>query len=214
MVGGLDELRTKLSRTLCIVAVAALVAAGCDRAAEAGARAEKAVVPPGTIIDSILPPGESLRRFQSDLPVVTELADASRSRDKLVSDFIKALQRADTVALARLRVSKPEYAFLYFPSSVYSRKPYELPPDVAWLLSEQNSQKGAIRLLRRLSGRDLHFDGYACGTSAREQGNVFWRDCQVSYVDPASSVRVTRRLFGAIMQREGRYKFLSYANDF
>ena len=213
MVGGLDKLRTKLDTTLCIVAVAALVAAGCDRAAEA-ARPVKSVPASVTKIDSILPPGEALRRFQSDLPAVTDLADAPRSRDRLVSEFVAALEGADTAALAKLRVSKPEYAFLYYPTSVYSRKPYELAPDIAWLLSEQNSQKGAIRLLRRLSGRDLHFDGYACGTSAREQGNVFWRDCQVSYVDPASSVRVTRRLFGAIMQREGRYKFLSYANDF
>ena len=214
MVGGLDKLRTKLDSTLWIVAVAALVAAGCDRAAEAGARAEKSVVPPGTIIDSILPPGEALRRFQSDLPVVTELADAPRGRDKLVSEFIKALERTDTAALARLRVSKSEYAFLYYPTSVYSHKPYELAPDIAWLLSEQNSQKGAIRVLRRLGGRNLRFDGYACGASAREQENVYWRDCQVRYVDPASSVPVTRQLFGAIMQRGDRYKFLSYANDF
>lgn len=214
MVGGLDKLRTKLDTTLCIVAVAALVAAGCDRAAEAGVRPAKSVATSITKIDSILPPGEALCRFQLELPVVTELADAPRSRDRLVSEFVEALERADTAAVAKLRVSKPEYAFLYFPSSVYSRKPYELPPDVAWLLSEQNSMKGATRLLRRLSGRDLRFDGYACGTSVREQENVFWRDCQVSYVDPGSSVRVTRRLFGAIMQREGRYKFLSYANDF
>ena len=214
MVGGLDKLRTKLRTTLCIVAVAALVAAGCDRAAEAGARPEKGVAAPVTKIDSILPPGEALRRFQAELPVVTELADAPRARDKLVSEFVRALERADTATLAKLKVSKPEYAFLYFPSSVYSRKPYELPPDIAWLLSEQDSHKGAIRLLRRLSGRKLRFDGYACGTSAREQENVFWRDCQVSYIDPASSVRVTRRLFGTIMQREGRYKFLSYSNDF
>lgn len=214
MVGGLDELRTKLDTTLRIVAVAALVAAGCDRAAEAGGRPAQGAASPGTIIDSLLPPGEALRRFQSDLPVVTELADSPPGRDKLVSEFIKALERADTVAFAKLRVSKAEYAFLYYPSSVYSRKPYELAPDIAWLLSEQNSQKGAIRLLRRLSGRDLRFNGYACGTPVREQDNVFWRDCEVRYVDPAISLPVTRKLFGAIMQRGDRYKFLSYANDF
>ena len=210
----MDELRPKLSSTLYIVAVAALVAAGCDRAAEAGARAEKPVVPPGTIVDSILPPGEALRRFRSGLPVVTELADAPRGRDKLVSEFVKALEHADTATLAKLRVSKAEYAYVYYPSSVYSRKPYELAPDIAWMLSEQNTQKGAVRLLRRLGGRPLHFSGYACGTSAREGDNVFWRDCQVRYVDPASSTPVTRSLFGAIIKRGDRYKFLSYANDF
>ncbi len=214
MVGGLDKLRAKLDRTLLIAAVAALVAAGCDRAAEAGGRPSQAVASAGTKIDSILPPGEALRRFQSELPVVAEFADAARGRDDLVSEFMKALESADTAALAKRVVSKAEYAFLYFPSSVYSRKPYELAPDIAWLLSDQNSRKGAKRLFQRLGGRDLRFNSYACGTPVREQDNVFWRDCEIRYVDPASSLPVKRELFGAIMQRGDRYKFLSYANDF
>jgi hypothetical protein len=213
MVGGLDELRAKLSGTILIAAVAALVAAGCDRAAEAGARPAQATSAPGKI-DSMLPPGEALHRFQSELPVVTALEGGAPGRDQLVSQFIKALERADTAALEKLVVSKAEYGFLYFPTSVYSRKPYELPPDIAWLLNEQNSRKGATRIIRRLSGRDLHFSGYTCGSSASKQENVFWRDCQVRYVDPASSRPVTRKLFGAIIQRGDQYKFLSYANDF
>jgi hypothetical protein len=165
-------------------------------------------------IDSILPPGEALRRFQADLTPVTELEAAPRGRDALVSKFIEALERADTAALEKLVLSKAEYGFLYFPTSVYSRKPYELPPDIAWLLNEQNGRKGSTRLLRRLSGHSLQFGGYKCGSPVREQGNVFWRGCGVKYVDPASSRPVTRRLFGTIMERGERYKFLSYANDF
>jgi hypothetical protein len=215
MVGGLDELRTKLNRTLSVAAVAVLVAAGCDRAAEAGGRPpQKAGSAAGMKIDSILPPGEALRRFQSELPAVTELDDAARGRDELVSEFITALERADTASLATLAVSKAEYAFLYFPSSAYSRKPYELAPDIAWFLNEQNSQKGATRILHRLSGRDLGFSSYTCDSPVTEQENVFWRDCRVKYVDPASSRPVARKLFGTIMRRGERYKFLSYANDF
>ncbi len=214
MVGGLDKLRTKLNTTLFIVAVAVLVAAGCDRAAEAGGRPLQATASAPLKIDSILPPGEALRRFQSELPVVTQLDPAARGRDELVSEFIKALERTDSSALKKLALSKAEYAFLYFPSSVYSRKPYELPPDITWLLNDENSRKGSTRILQRVSGRDLRFGGYTCGTSVREQENVFWRDCQVRYVDPASSRRVRRKLFGTIMQRGDRYKFLSYANDF
>ena len=215
MVGGLDELRAKLSKAISIAAVLALVATGCDRPAVAGGRSPRADSPAaGMKIDSILPPGEALRRFQTELTPVTELGDAPRSRDALVSKFIEALERADTAVLEELVLSKAEYGFLYFPTSVYSRKPYELPPDIAWLLNEQNGQKGATRLLRRMGGHALHFGGYACGSSVRERENVFWRDCQVKYVDPASSSQVTRKLFGTIMERGGRFKFLSYANDF
>jgi hypothetical protein len=214
MVGGLDKLRAKLDRTLSIVVVAALVAAGCDYPAEAAHTQRTVSSAAGMKIDSILPPGEALRRFQAELAVVTELQDAARGRDQLVSGFMRALERADTAALEKLSLSKAEYAFLYFPSSVYSRKPYELAPDIAWLLNEQNSRKGATRMLRRLSGRDLGFAGYTCGNTVREHENVFWRDCEVRYHDPASSDRVTRTLFGTIMRRGDRYKFLSYANDF
>lgn len=213
MVGGLDKLRTKLSRTISIAAVAALVAAGCDRAAEAGGRPAQSTPAPGKI-DSMLPPGEALRRFQSELPVATALEDGAPGRDRLVSQFVKALERADTAALEKLVLSKGEYGFLYFPSSVYSRKPYELPADVAWLLNEQNSRKGFVRIVRRLGGSNLKFGGYTCGSPVSEQENVFWRDCQVKYVDPATSRPVTRKLFGTIMERGDRYKFLSYANDF
>lgn len=198
-----------------IAVAAALVAGGCDRPAVAGGRSPRTDAPAeGVKIDSILPPGEALRRFQAELPVVTELRDAPRGRDALVSKFVNALERADTAVLEELVLSKAEYGFLYFPSSIYSRKPYELPPDIAWLLNEQNGQKGATRLLRRLGGHTLQFGGYACGSSAREGENVFWRDCQVEYIDPASSRKVTRKLFGTIMERGGRFKFLSYANDF
>ena len=213
MVGGLDELRTKLGRSILIAAVATIVAAGCDRAAEAGGRPAQATPAPGKI-DSILPPGEALRRFQSELTVVTALEDGAPGRDQLVSQFIKALERADTTALEKLVLSKAEYGFLYFPSSVYSRKPYELPPDVAWLLNEQNNRKGFVRIVRRLGGRDLKLDGYTCGSPVSEQENVFWRDCQVKYVHPGSNGPVARKLFGTIMERGDRYKFLSYANDF
>lgn len=213
MVDGLDELRTKLSRTISIAAVAAFAAAGCDRAAEAG-RPTQASPMAGMKIDTILPPGEALRRFQAELTPVTELEEAPRGRDALVSRFIEALERADTAVLEKLVLSKAEYGFLYFPASVYSRKPYELPPDIAWLLNEQNGQKGATRLLRRLGGHALHFGGYTCGSSVSEQENIFWRDCQVKYLDPGSSRPVARKLFGTIMERGGRFKFLSYANDF
>ncbi len=199
-----------------LVAISILAVVACDRPARArdARNGDTASVQPALTVDSILPPGEALRRFQTVLPRVSDLEPAVRSRDELVAKFVGAIESADTLALMGLHVSKPEYGFLYFPTSVYSRKPYELPPDVAWLLSEQNSQKGRVRLTRRLGGKQLGFEAYNCGEPEVEGENRFWRSCQVGYIDPATKRPITRKLFGAIMEHGGRYKFLSYSNDF
>ncbi len=192
-----------------------LTFAGCDRPAEA--RSNHAGISPAsaaTVVDSILPTGEALRRFQAELAHVSAFSGGARNRDELVKQFVAAVEGRDTTALERLVVSRAEYAFLYFPSSVYTRKPYELPPDVAWLLSEQNSKKGLIRLTRRLGGKPLSFRGYECTHPVAEGENRFWRTCQISYVDGTSGLQVKKKLFGAIIERSGSYKFLSYANDF
>lgn len=178
------------------------------------AKPDPAAVKPLGVVDSILPSGEALRRFQSDLPRVTSLGNAAPSRDALVKRFMTALENGDSVALRELHVSKAEYAFLYYPTSAYNRKPYELPPDIAWLLSEQNSIKGLTRVTRRLGGKDLDFSGYECGAAVTEGENRFWRSCEISYIDPASGTSLTKRLFGAIIQHRAGYKFLSYSNDF
>ncbi len=192
-----------------------LAALACDRPAQAGnARPDTSRARVLGVVDSILPTAEALRRFQSDLPRVSAFGGSAPSRDSLVERFVRALENADTAELGRLHVSKPEYAFVYFPTSAYMRKPYELPPDIAWMLSEQNSAKGFTRINRRLGGKNLGVRGYECGPAVTEGENRFWRSCHVSYVDPATGHPVTKKLFGAIMQHGPAYKFLSYANDF
>lgn len=200
---------------LALLALCGLAAVACERQAQArSARPDSMTSAPAGIIDSILPPGEALRRFQANLAPVTELSASIRSRDTLVARFTSAIESGDSAALKSLLVSKDEYAFLYFPTSAYSRKPYELPPEIAWLLSEQNSIKGFTRLARRLGMKRLGLRGYECADPVTEGTNRFWRACRVTYIDPANGFPVTKALFGAIMERDGRYKFLSYANDF
>jgi hypothetical protein len=236
MVDGMDQLRQELKRAarcgrffrphhqvfsmtrtgIGLVILCTLTAFGCDRPAQARQNAVSDTVQASSPlkVDSIMPTAVALERFQSELPPVTGLSAAVRSRDELVSRFVGAVETADAATLDSLLVSKAEYAFLYYPSSVYSRKPYQLPPGIAWLLSEQNSTKGLTRVTRRLGGKRLDFRGYECSAVETEGENRFWRTCLVSYLDPTSGQPVTKKLFGAIMERAGRYKFLSYVNDF
>lgn len=204
------------SFVLCLTAVSLMVAAACNNPDAINAGSDTAAGPAasGAKIDSLIPVEESLRRFREGLPVVTALYHGAPSLDSLVAAVRGALDRGDTVALAALAITRAEYAYLYYPTSVYSSKPYELAPDIAWLLSGQSSDKGRRRLVQRLGGRELRSAGYKCGASSTEGENRILKDCAVTYVDPATSTRVTRRLFGAVVERDGRFKLLSFANDF
>lgn len=190
------------------------LSAACGQARDEPSRSGPDGVPESGHADSVLPVAAALTRFREGLPPVARLDGGGGTRDELVETFIRAVERNDTAAVSRMHVSRAEYAYLYFPTSIYMRKPYVQPPEIAWLLSTQSSEKGIARVLRRLGGRELGFAGYRCGEELQEGDNTLWRACTVTYRDPGARSVVTRRLFGAIIERDGRSKFLSYANDF
>ena len=226
MVGRVDELRAELSspaaekvekparwrRLFCVGLVLAIPLAACERK-EAREPTNSSVAASGPV-DSILPIEEALRRFRADLPSVDRLEGGASSRDALVRAFVRAVERNDTTTVRRLHVTKAEYAYLYFPTSIYMSEPYRQPPELAWLLAAQSSEKGIGRVLRRLGGRHIAFAGYDCTAETREGANAFWRSCTVDYLDPETGTRLARRLFGTIIARDGHFKFLTYANDF
>lgn len=225
MVGGLDELRTQLTSTriytekparlrrLFCVAFAIGLLSGCDQKSEQPAPPDIGTPRLG-IVDSMLSMDEAIRRFRADLPVVQKLEGGSASRDELIAAFVRAVEQNDTAVVRRLHISRAEYAYLYFPSSTYMNAPYRQPPAVAWFLNTENSDKGISRVMRRLGGHDLEWRGYSCAREGREGENAFSRSCTLDYFDPREGTRVTRQLFGSILERDGQHKFLSYANDF
>jgi hypothetical protein len=168
---------------------------------------------PKGVIDRSMPVQAALREFQKSVRRVDTLSHATGDRNALVADFMRALERGDSTRLVQLFISKAEFAWLYFPASIYMKQPYELPPEIAWLLTAADSEKGFKRLTDRLGGRQLAYAGVDCQREDRDSRHTYWRDCFVKYSHPAQG-RVQRRLFGSIMERDGKHKFLSYANDF
>lgn len=163
--------------------------------------------------DVLLPMPEMIRRFQAPLPRVDVPGDGSAaSRDALVDAFIAAVEDSSAARLRSLRLDIAEFAWLYYPGSRYVARPYELPPGTLWLLVDQNGLKGETRLLRYFGGRPLDIEGYSCEDEPRREAqNTFWEQCRITIRD-ADGAR-TMRLFGSIMERSGRYKFVSFAND-
>ncbi len=163
--------------------------------------------------DVLLPMPEMIRRFQEPLPRMDALGDgAAESRDALVDAFVAAVEDSSAARLRSLRLDAAEFGWLYFPESRYTAKPYELPPETLWMLIDQNGLKGETRLLRRFGGASLEAGGYTCEPEPRREGpNTYWEQCTLE-IRTAEGQR-TMRLFGSIMERDGRFKFVSMAND-
>ncbi|HEX2202521.1 MAG TPA: hypothetical protein VHG91_04465 [Longimicrobium sp.] len=171
--------------------------------AEAGPPA----VPAGPV-DSSMTPGEALRRFREGLPEPRALSGGARSREALVRRFVEAVEAHDTAAIRSVVMSRAEFAYLYYPTSPVAK----MRPDLAWFLSQQNSEKGIVRLLRRAGGTGMRYVRHACEPTPRQEGeNRVWEKCLVTFTQGADTTTI--RMFGSVIERGGAFKLVSYAND-
>lgn len=167
------------------------------------------------VVDSIFPVEEEVRRFKAARPgaAAKVLSDGATSRDELVQRFIRALEEKDSTQLRKLQMSAAEFIDLYYPTSIYSRPPHKQSPELFWFLLQENSGRGIRRALDRFGGQPLGFQGYTCNAAPLVQGaNRFWSECRVRW-QRAGKAASPFGLFGTIIEREGRFKFVSYAND-
>ena len=195
-----------LRRFLCVVGAGIVLA--CDQRTEP--ETATTVPHPSGVVDSILPVEEQIRRFKEKLPqpLPTDLA-GEPSRDALVNTLVRALEASDTSAIRGLVMSAAEFIQLYYPYTDYTRPPYRQSPDIVWLLLQANSSKGITRALDRFGSKPLGFKGYQCKADpVIQEQNRLWTDCEL-----VTETARDLRLFGPILERNGRFKFLSYAND-
>jgi hypothetical protein len=167
---------------------------------------------PGYVIDSIRPIDEEIRRFESTLgPRPTGLTGGAASRDGLVRAFVRAVESRDSTALAKLVVDRTEFGYLVYPTSPNARPPYRQSPEIVWLTRSAATSKATSRLIDRFGGQSVGFAGLSCFAPPKRQGdNTIWFDCATDRVTPSGDT--TRlRMFGAIVERDGRFKFLSLA---
>jgi hypothetical protein len=194
---------------------AALIAAACAGDApelEGNALSTALAAHAPVYVDSVFPIDEELRRFRAaieDAPAT--LGGEWRSRDALVASFMERLEAADTSAFPPMLITRAEFAYLYYPYTRYVDRPYELSPALVWFNMTNATSKGMSRALR-LAGRDLRFEGYGCDDQPEIAGEAkIWTGCRVS-IRPDGEERMNTTLFGAIIERDGRFKFLSYGN--
>ncbi len=183
---------------------AALVGSGCDRTRQASAQPAH--------VDSVVRRAVALERFRAGMPPVESLSGGATSRDALVRQFVRALETRDTVALRRMALTKAEYAWLYYPTNPQGLPPYDLSPGLLWFMIESRGTRGLGHALEERGGRLLGYVGHDCDpTPSVEGANRVYGPCLVRRVE-APGDTVAERLFGLVIERGGRFKFISYAN--
>ena len=183
-----------------------MLVAGCR---EAAPEAEAAVR-----VDSIHAPAEALARFRDGLPIADSLAGGAPSRDTSVARFVRAVERQDTAAIRGMVLSRAEYGWIYFPSLQRMNPGTRMQPEVMWMLHSQESEKGITRVLRRLGAGQARFAGYACEDAPQvEEANRYFHQCAIETIAPDGET-ASLKLFGSVIERGGRWKIVSYGNDF
>lgn len=173
----------------------------------------RAVAAAGGVVDSILPMDEQLRRFRADLGApVDSLRNAQPSINALVRRWAAAVSARDTSTLNALLLDRAEFAWLYFPGSKLSKPPYEAPPQLLWAQILANSEGGAQQLLKRFGGARLDIVSVNCAAPTDTTANsIVHSACEVRGRTSAGEVR--EKLFGSIVEHNGQFKFLGYANS-
>ena len=167
---------------------------------------------PGYVIDSVFPPEEALRRFQAEAggAAPNALTDGAPSVDALLRRYWATLVRGDSMALQPLVVSKPEFAYLYFPES--SEPATGMQPHVSWLLLSNNSGRGLARALARAAGADSTLVGTTCSDRLIPAGrNTIHGPCGI--VQRGETKRDTIWLTTHVVERDGVFKLMSFANE-
>jgi len=187
-----------------------IIAAGCS-SGDATTNREQVLASARVTVDSVFPVDEEIRRFKvaRDLGITTTLQDGARTRDDLVEAFMTALERADTAGLRKMALSPGEFIDLYYPASIFARSPYKQSPELRWFLLQQHSEKGVNRLLQRHRSHAAGFRSYQCAVSQTEGSSIIWDRCTVNWAGHRGPVR----LFSTIIERDGHFKFVSFAND-
>jgi hypothetical protein len=162
-------------------------------------------------VDSILPREEALRRFREGLLAPGRLSHAAATRKELIAAFLRAVEVRDTAALRGLTLTQEEFAYFYYPSTPTSMPPYGLGPDVMWYLISENSKKGLNVVLAKLGGSKLPIRSHSCDPAKIEGENLIHYPCRFVLGGPSGDT-LTARLFGPIVERDGRFKLLSLAN--
>jgi hypothetical protein len=168
---------------------------------------------PREVFESMRASAEALRRFRIGLPEPDGLAGGAPTRQALGELFVAALSARDTAALGNLLVTRAEFAYLYYPLSRDALSANGMPPDRRWELLELSSQTSVARALSQFGGRALTLVSLDCPNAPATIGVLAQHDGCTVHLARGDGSTFNGVLFGPIVEHQGHFKFIGYAND-
>lgn len=198
-------MKAGMGRLAGVMALLALAATGC-RTADVRASERP-------LVDSALSRDLELARFRSATDSTATLTGGAVSPSELAAAWVGAVARSDTAELRRMVLNSAEFAWVFYPTSPQSLPPYDLSPALMWDMLSRQSDAGMTYVLGRLGGKPLSLERLDCGdVPVLEGDNRIWGPC-VMTVRGGKGRSIATRLTGPIIERQGRFKFVSYTND-
>lgn len=145
-------------------------------------------------------------------PVPRYLAHAAESPEALSRDFLAALAVSDIPALKRARITKDEFTWHVWPELPASRLP-NVTSDFAWSQATLNSLSGLGGLLNQYSGRRFEFVGIRFAGGAKDHASYRVHYDSRLTVRDESGREFEVKLFGSMLEMDGRYKLFSHVID-
>ena len=209
------QFNSRFLRIVALVCTSSMgIACSRDGAKSEHTTAASAVAKPASaVIDSALPREVEIQRFRVGLLEVSELSNGFPSRNALVDAFVKRLAARDTVKLGELALTKSEFAWIYYPSSPIGKPPYDLSPALMYFQFDGNNRKGFVHLLGERGGKDLKVVGFSCASPEKQDRNTVYSQCVFKRLQ-APGDTLAELLFGGIIERNGKFKLLNFANKF
>jgi hypothetical protein len=141
------------------------------------------------------------------------LQHAAPSVDALASDVLHALARQDVTRLQALALTESEFRTLVWPGLPASRPEAGVPVEYAWNDLHTKSRSDLQQTLNALDGQRLALLSVRFTGRVSDYGTFrVFRDA-VLEVRQADGTMRRLRVFGSVIEHEGRVKVFSYVTD-
>jgi hypothetical protein len=142
------------------------------------------------------------------------LGHTLESPEAVVAALLEALAAADADRLQQLALSEDEFKNVVWPDLPSSRPEVALPFHYAWGTLRQNSRASLAMTLRAHAGRQYSFERIERrGEVTRYPSFSVHRQVDVLVREGSSRQRQRLRLFGSLLERDGRWKIFSFVVD-
>jgi hypothetical protein len=139
-----------------------------------------------------------------------ELSGGASSERGLVALLLAALSARDANALQALRVTKPEFATIFWPEFPESRPVTHITVDDAWEFQITQNASGANRALSGFGGKQLEFIRVDHDPPVPYTNFTMYSNVRIVSRDTSTGEEVVLRFAPSFVERHGRFKVLVY----